>query len=162
MNDRRPLFEIREMTDRAQLEDLLRLRWPDSELIIGGQFVRPDDVEGLGAYSDERLHGIVTWRTVGRVMHIVAINAFTDLKGVGIGLLDAMVEYGRKKNMTMLRATISNDNVMALRFYQKRGFRLTALHPGMIDAMRSIKPSIPLLGLDGIPMHDELELEMEL
>lgn len=156
------LFEIREMTDRAELESLLRLRWPDSELIIGGQFVRPEHVEGLGAYADERLHGMATWRSVGRVMHIVAVNAFTDLKGVGIGLTDAMIAHGKSKGMHILRATITNDNTIAMRFYQKRGFRMTALHPGMIDAMRNVKPSIPETGLDGIPIHDEVELELDL
>lgn len=156
------LFDIREMTDRVELENLLRLRWPDSELIIGGQFVRPEHVEGLGAFAHDRLHGIATWRTVGRVMHIVAVNAFTDLKGVGIGLIDAMVEHGKRKGMHILRATITNDNTIAMRFYQKRGFRMTALHPGMIDAMRSVKPSIPETGIDGIPIHDEVELELDL
>jgi ribosomal protein S18 acetylase RimI-like enzyme len=64
--------------------------------------------------------------------------------------------------MSCLRATISNDNVVALRFYQKRGFRVTALHRGIYDAMRALKPSIPRTGLDGIPMSDEFELELEL
>jgi GNAT superfamily N-acetyltransferase len=162
VNERRAAFEIQEMTDRGQLEELLRLRWPDSELIIGGQFVRPGDVEGLGAYAGGRLHGIATWLTLKHVMHIVAINAFTDVKGVGIGLLDAMVQYGRERNKTLLRASITNDNTLAIRFYQKRGFKMTALHRGLVDAMRSIKPSIPDTGLDGIPMRDEIELELEL
>jgi GNAT superfamily N-acetyltransferase len=155
-------FEIREMKDRDELEALLRMRWPGSELIIGGQFVRPEDVESFGAFADGRLHGMATWRTVGRVMHIVAVNAFTDLKGVGIGLIDAMVAHGKNAGMSTLRATITNDNTIAMRFYQKRGFRMTALHPGMIDAMRAIKPTIPEVGLDGIPIHDEVELELDL
>jgi ribosomal protein S18 acetylase RimI-like enzyme len=95
-------------------------------------------------------------------MHIVAVNAFTEVRGVGVGLVDAMMAHGRERGMTILRASISNDNVIALRFYQKRGFRMTALHRGIYDAMRALKPSIPLNGLDGIPMRDEIELEYEL
>jgi GNAT superfamily N-acetyltransferase len=155
-------YEIRPMSDRKQLEELLRLRWPDAMLIICGQFVRPEDVEGLGYYADGRLHGIATWKASGKIMHIIAVNAFTEVRGVGVALVDAMVAHGRENGIALLRATISNDNVVALRFYQKRGFRVTALHRGIYDAMRHMKPSIPATGLDGIPMRDEFELELEL
>jgi hypothetical protein len=56
----------------------------------------------------------------------------------------------------------SNDNLNAIRFYQRRGMRLTAVHRGAIDEARQIKPSIPLIGEHGIPIHDELELELRL
>ena len=54
----------------------------------------------------------------------------------------------------------TNDNLDALRFYQKRGFRLVAVHRHAVDAARRLKPAIPLLGDDQIPLHDEIELEM--
>lgn len=162
VNEPRPAFEIRPMSDRKELEQLLRMRWPEETLIICGEFIRPEDVEGLGYYADGRLHGIGTWRSHGKTMHIVAINAFSGVRGVGIAIVDAMVDHGRRHEMTLLRATISNDNTVALRFYQKRGFRVTALHRGIFDVMRSMKPSIPQIGLDGIPMRDEFELEFEL
>jgi GNAT superfamily N-acetyltransferase len=148
--------------ERDRLNELLQLRWPDSNLIINGRFVQPDDVEGFGAFADERLHGIATWVCNGKIMNIVAVNAFTEVRGVGVGLVDAMVKHGKDAGFAILRANISNDNVVALRFYQKRGFRLSALHRGIYDAMRMIKPSIPLKGLDGIPMRDEIELELDL
>ncbi len=56
----------------------------------------------------------------------------------------------------------TNDNTPALRFYQRRGFRLVALRPGAIDAARRLKPGIPAVGLDGIPLRDEIELEQAL
>jgi hypothetical protein len=56
----------------------------------------------------------------------------------------------------------TNDNLNALRFYQKRGFRLAALYPGAVDESRTIKPQIPLVGENGIPLHDEIRLELAL
>ncbi len=50
----------------------------------------------------------------------------------------------------------------ALRFYQKWGLRLVALHPNALEQSRRLKPEIPLVGRDGIPLRDELELEMTL
>ncbi len=48
----------------------------------------------------------------------------------------------------------------ALRFYQKRGFVLVAIHRDALDISRKLKPEIPLIGNDGIPLRDEIELEM--
>ena len=54
----------------------------------------------------------------------------------------------------------TNDNLNALRFYQKRGFELVAVHPHAVDEARRIKLEIPMLGEDEIPIRDEIELEM--
>jgi hypothetical protein len=57
----------------------------------------------------------------------------------------------------------TNDNLDALRFYQRRGFRLTALRAGAVDRTRaSLKPRIGTLGEHGIPLRNELELELVL
>ena len=56
----------------------------------------------------------------------------------------------------------TNDNLQALRFYQRRGYRLTAVHAGAVDQARPIKPSIPIVGAHGIPIHDEIEPEKRL
>jgi hypothetical protein len=54
----------------------------------------------------------------------------------------------------------TNDNLDALRFYQRRGFRLAALHRGAVDDSRArLKPQIPPIGDHGIKLRDELELE---
>jgi hypothetical protein len=57
----------------------------------------------------------------------------------------------------------TNDNVDALRFYQRRGFSLAALHTGAVDKSRMLlKPEIPKLGEYEIPLRDELELHKDL
>jgi hypothetical protein len=47
-----------------------------------------------------------------------------------------------------------------LRFYQKRGFVIAAIHVNALEKARRLKPEIPLIGEDGIPLRDEIELEM--
>jgi hypothetical protein len=57
----------------------------------------------------------------------------------------------------------TNDNVDALRFYQRRGFRLAGLNPGAVDGARAtLKPEIPVVGAHGIPLRDELVLDKRL
>ena len=61
---------------------------------------------------------------------------------------------------TEFRQSTTNDNLNALRFYQKRGFVLVAVHRNAMEQARKLKPEIPLIGNDGIPLRDEIELEM--
>jgi GNAT superfamily N-acetyltransferase len=150
------------MTDRAALEELLRLRWSDGTIFVRGRLLAPPDVEALGAYLDERLQGVVTWRVEQGTLYLLTLNNVTDRRGVGVALLDAMLEMGRRKGFPFMRAMLSNDNIPALRFYQKRGFRIVAIHSGVVDMMRALKPSIPEIGIDGIPIRDEIELEIVL
>jgi hypothetical protein len=56
----------------------------------------------------------------------------------------------------------TNDNLHALGFYQKRGFEIVTVYRGAVNESRKRKPTIPLVGMNGIPLRDEIELEMSL
>jgi hypothetical protein len=73
----------------------------------------------------------------------------------------ALKDVAERKGCTRLWVVTTNDNCDALRFYQRRGFQLAQLRPGAVNASRqTLKPAIPTVGLFGIPIRDELELEM--
>ena len=76
---------------------------------------------------------------------------------MGTALIEAVECKARR-----LWVLTTNDNVDALRFYRRRGFRLRELHPGAVDeSRRRLKPEIPETGEYGIPLHDEIVLEKE-
>jgi len=81
---------------------------------------------------------------------------------VGSSLIDAVKFVAMASNCRRLWLTTTNDNTQALRFYQKRGFVLTAIYLGAIENSRKLKPNIPMIGYDGIPVKDEIELAMPL
>jgi hypothetical protein len=76
-------------------------------------------------------------------------------------LIEALVSKLRGEMVVVLRVTTTNDNLNALRFYQRRGFRLAQVRPGAVDKARFIKPSISRIGEYGIPIRDEIELEYQ-
>jgi ribosomal protein S18 acetylase RimI-like enzyme len=79
--------------------------------------------------------------------------------GIGSALVMALVD--RVGPGGRIWVVTTNDNVDALRFYQRRGFRLRAVRPGAVDeARRTLKPEIPAAGRYGIPLRDEVELEL--
>ena len=78
-------------------------------------------------------------------------------------LVEKIAQKATELGCRRLWLITTNDNVNALRFYQRRGFRLAAVHPGAVDRARTtMKPEIPFVGDYGIPLRDELELEMQL
>jgi GNAT superfamily N-acetyltransferase len=162
VNEQRAEFEIRPITDRVFLEELLRLRWSGGALMLRGRIVHPKDVEALAAYHDGRLAGVATWLLEGPVMYLATLNNITDQRGVGIALLDATMALGREKGSALLRVIVTNDNLYALGFYQRRGFRIIAVYPGAIDTIRTMIPSIPIVGANRIAIRDEIELEVAL
>jgi N-acetylglutamate synthase-like GNAT family acetyltransferase len=106
--------------------------------------------------------GLATYDIRDGDCELVTIDAFTRGRGIGTMLLDAVIQAARRQGRRRLWLITSNDNLSALRFYQRRGLRLIAVHRGAIDEARRVKPEIPLVGDDGIPIHDELELEFQL
>jgi ribosomal protein S18 acetylase RimI-like enzyme len=77
----------------------------------------------------------------------------------GTALLDGARRVASGLGLRRVWLITTNDNVDALRFYQRRGLCIAAVHPGAVDRGRLAKPAIPLDGEYGIPIHDEIELE---
>jgi hypothetical protein len=56
----------------------------------------------------------------------------------------------------------TNDNHPAIRFYERRGMSVVAVHRDAVTKARGLKPEIPELGIDGTPIRDEIEFEVRL
>jgi ribosomal protein S18 acetylase RimI-like enzyme len=114
---------------------------------------------GLVALDGSTRIGLLTYQVIGAECEVVALVAERRRQGVGTVLLDAL--KSRLAGCRRVWLVTTNDNLDALRFYQRRGFCLSGLRPGAVDdARRRLKPGIPLLGAYSIPLRDELELEL--
>jgi len=82
--------------------------------------------------------------------------------GIGTGLLEAVTKAAISARCKRLWLITTNDNTHALRFYQRRRFRLAALYPNQLEKSPLPKPEIALVGMGGIPLRDEIELETPL
>jgi ribosomal protein S18 acetylase RimI-like enzyme len=112
------------------------------------------------AEDDGELAGVLTYIVADTDCEILTLHAVQSWQGIGTMLLREVEQIAAEQGCTRLWLITTNDNVDALRFYQRRGFRLARLHPGAVDASRlRIKPGIPEIGEYGIPIRDEIELE---
>ena len=91
-------------------------------------------------------------------MEIATINALDLYRGIGTMLIEAVRAEAKRLGCYQVMLTTTNDNIGALRFYQRRGFRLAAIRPGAVDRTRQLKPEIPRTGDFGIPLRDEIDL----
>ena len=156
------LVRQREDEDRPAVEALLA-RHNASRGARRGALMHPIEHPALLAEEGDRLLGVLTYVIDGTDCEVLTIHADERRRGVGSALLAALRPLAARAGCTRLWVITTNDNVDALRFYQRRGFRLTSLHAGAVDDSRArLKPEIPELGDHGIPLRDELELELEL
>jgi uncharacterized protein YhfF/N-acetylglutamate synthase-like GNAT family acetyltransferase len=116
----------------------------------------------LIAEADGALAGVATWIAADGSVELLTLHAASPWGGVGSALIAAARTVGSGVGAARLWLVTTNDNLDALRFYQRRGLRLVRVDAGAVDRSRAtLKPSIPAVGLFGIPIRDELELEME-
>ena len=157
-------MEIRPLADadRGWVESLIVDRWGDSVVVGRGGVWKPAELPGFAAFDDGQCAGLVTYEIDGEACEIVTIDALEEGKGIGTALLEAVVGIARETGCTRVQLLTTNNNQRALAFYQKRGFRLVGLVPGAIDEERKRKPSIAEFDSAGLPIRDELHLELPL
>jgi ribosomal protein S18 acetylase RimI-like enzyme len=155
-------FQIRPIhkADKTWVSNLLKEWWSSSMIITRGKVHQVDKYPGFIATQAEERMGLITYNITGKVCEITSMNSLAEGKGVGSALVDAVKKVAVTEECHRLWLITTNDNTAALRFWQKRGFRIAAIYPNAIEQSRKLKPEIPLTGNDGIAIRDEIELEM--
>jgi GNAT superfamily N-acetyltransferase len=145
-------------SDRPTVEWLTTELWGAAEVAVHDTVFYPAELPGFIAERAGRLAGLLTFDVSRDVLEIVTLNAIDRRIGIGTMLIEAVRAEAKRRGCREVLLTTTNDNVDALRFYQRRGFRLAALRPGAVDMSRLRKPEIPRTGDYGIPLRDEIDL----
>ena len=158
------MFEIREIApnDREKVNCFLREQWGGTMMVLRGELVELDGAPGFIAWEDGEFVGLVTYMIEAGECEVLSLDSLRERKGNGTALMDKVISLAREAGCRRVKLITTNDNINALRFYQKRGFDMAALYRNAMVKSRSMKPSIPLIGMDGIPLRHELELELVL
>lgn len=170
-----PVIQVRaiqhdEPTARAFVREELERNWHDVGIWSVGRRYQGDKLPGFVAIDDDADPDAPHGGRVGLLTYhiepgnyqaeIVTVSSRLENHGVATALLEAGVEAIRAAGCVRVFLRATNDNLRAIGFYQKRGWRLHCVHKGYIDEARKRVPIIPTHGLHGIPLRDEIELEM--
>ena len=131
-------------------------------MITRGTIYHPDQLDGFVVEEHGDWTGLITFISKDGEMEVTSLDSLREGQGLGTKLIDWVIEEARRQKCKRVILITTNDNLHAIGFYQKRGFQLAAIHRGAVDESRKIKPGIPKIGAHGIPLRDEIELEMVL
>ena len=126
---------------------------------------RIHDLHGLSGYCaliDGIVAAVIYYCCQSGECEIVSLDSSVENIGAASNLIRAVLDEAARQSCRRVWLITSNDNTRAIRFYQKRGFDLVAVHREAITEARTLKPSIPLIGYDGIPVRHEVEFEYSL
>ncbi len=138
----------------------MREYWGDELIIDRDRLLYPAENSAFIAESEGEVVGVVTYAIHGDGCEVITLNSLRRKQGVGGALIDAVIAEAKARNCRRVWLLTTNDNLNALQFYQKLGLRLVALYPNAVDKARKRKPEIPEIGQNGIPLRDEIELEL--
>jgi ribosomal protein S18 acetylase RimI-like enzyme len=173
-----------EREDREWVAHFLDEHWGSTQIVTRGRalyghllpgFVAerpkpPDEIEEPDEPEDDDetaenpvVHmekiGLLTYNIEDSECEITTLDSQLSNSGVGTALVDKLKEDMKDTGVSRLWLITTNDNLPALKFWQKREFRIVAVHRDAIEVARRLKPQIPITGHEGIPIHDEIELE---
>ena len=140
--------------------DLLQQFGSEHIISINRQYNKASELPGFIAEEENSPTGIVLYFIKDQVCELAYLHAFKTMAGIGKELVDYLINFIRNKSIDRLFVITTNDNLEALKFYQKQGFKLVKVYPDAMEKVREIKPEVPLTGKNNIPLRDMMELEM--
>ncbi|WP_394217630.1 GNAT family N-acetyltransferase [Halobacillus trueperi] len=155
------IIDLKHMSTEDKV-DFFHTHWGGTKMVISSGVYECPELAGYAALENEKIIGLITYVEKGRECEIVSLDSLIENKGIGTSLIQAVESEAERLGCQSLRVITTNNNIRALAFYQKRGFRMIEILHDAVQRARELKPEIPTVGNHGIPIVDELLLEKEI
>ena len=156
--------KILEITNesRERVNDFLIANWYSTDMSVRGKIIDGTKLDGFIIEEKNEIIGLITYMFYDNICEIISLDSKRENMGIGSMLLNKLEKFAKEKNATKMRLVTTNDNLRAQHFYQKRGYHITKVYENAMDEVRKLKPDLPLIGENGIPLRDEIEFEKDL
>jgi N-acetylglutamate synthase-like GNAT family acetyltransferase len=148
--------------DREEVARFIERHWNSRIVMSGGKAFQPHLEEGFLERRGTEIVGLLTYHIDERGMEILTLNSTLEGQGIGSSLMLSAIDRARERECEKIWITTTNDRLRVIDFHQRVGFRMMRINLGVVDEARAIKPQIPLVGERGVPIHDEIVLELEI
>jgi GNAT superfamily N-acetyltransferase len=149
--------------DREWIAETVSAAFGSVRLVSHGELIEDaSSLDGFAVEHDGRPVGCALLNVVDNVAELVALVTTYRGAGAGTALLEAVVARARQEHWTRLWLITSNDNIDAIRMYQRAGWDWVDFRRDAITRARALKPEIPAKGNHGIPVRHEIEFEAPL
>lgn len=136
--------------------------WGGPSIVAHSKLFQIEHLSGFKAVSSGQLSGFLQYEIQADACEILTLVSLDEGRGIGTALLSQVESFAKNKALGLVHLVTTNDNLHALGFYQRRGYHIAAVFPGQIELSRQLKPAIPMIGENGIPIRDEIRLEKNL
>lgn len=136
--------------------------WGSATILSRGKIQDTTRLPGFICKNNKKVIGLVTYNISGVDCEIVTLDSKINDIGLGTRLVEKVVETAKSNGCKRVWLITTNDNVKAIRFYQKRGFEWIGFYKNSILESRKIKPEIPKFGYEDIPIKHEIKFELRL
>jgi ribosomal protein S18 acetylase RimI-like enzyme len=157
-----PPVLVREATDddRRAARELFNQDFGRTKIVAFGELMDIEEMPALVAVRHSTPSGALAYRLLGDALHVVALatDPMWQRSGVAAYLLAEAELLARRLKLGRLLVATTNDNLPALYFYQRHGYRLTELIPNSVADHTHQEEA----GFAGIPVRDEVRLEKRL
>lgn len=152
-------YERIDSANRELVNVFIREHWYTTTMVIRGKQIDMTQTEGFFLLEKENIIGLLTYIVYDGILEITSLDSLRENQGIGSALVNMAVREAAERGLQKIVLMTTNDNINAIRFYQKRGFDMVRLFRNAVDAARKLKPEIPLIGENAIPLHHEIEFE---
>ena len=158
------MFSIEEISERTRplVDRQVAESWGGPYIVSKGILHDTRSHAGFAALEDGEVIGYILYNIASGDCEITVLECMRPGRGIGSALINEVLRIAREARCRRVWLITTNDNTRAIRFYQRVGFALGAVHINAMDAARRLKPQIPLTGDDGIPIQHEFEFEITL
>ncbi|MDD3225705.1 MAG: GNAT family N-acetyltransferase [Clostridium sp.] len=147
--------------NREQVNKFIRDQWFTTEMAVRGKIVDMAQLDGVVAYERETIIGLITYKIEGNECEVMSLDSIREKHGIGTTLLNEVIKISSIMKCSKVKLITTNDNINAIKFYQKRGFDMVHLYYDAVKEARKLKSSIPVIGDFGIPLRHEIEFEIK-
>ncbi|MDT0124873.1 GNAT family N-acetyltransferase [Paenibacillus sp. RRE4] len=153
------IMESHQIPDTKR-NDFFAEHWGSPQMVISTGVYHSDKLNGYAVINEDgEIRGYITY-----VMHedhceVISLDSLDENQGIGSALLAKVEDTARQAKRKHIQLITTNDNLHALHFYQKKGYQIIQIYPDAVAKARALKPSIPLVSEQGIPIRDELLLQ---
>lgn len=114
---------------------LLRARWGSSRIVSRGVVHDAALLPAFVATSENEPSGLITYNIVSKECEIVTLDSIRERAGIGTALVEAVRQEAITAGCSRLWLVTTNDNIFAIRFYQKRGFIIKEIHVNSVEEL---------------------------
>lgn len=143
--------------DKNVITQFFIKHWESPQMVIFSGVFQCDVLDGYAVKGEDgAINGFISYVIEDQECEIISLDSVIENKGIGTALLSQVERTAKEKGCHRMKLVTTNDNLHAMGFYQKRGYQLHELYINAVDKARQIKPEIPLIADNGIPIRDEI------